>query len=98
MACPLVSDCRIKLNGRPLTGEKRVALTRVQVDLDVDLIGQCFLTFNDRNLTLINGSDFASGVNVEVALGFDASLRRVFAGDVVALEPQFRRDLPPALL
>jgi phage protein D len=92
-----VPDCRIRLDGRLLPFDKGAALTRAEVDLDADLFGQCVLTFNDPNLRLIDGTDFASGVRVEVEMGFHTRLERVFDGEVVALEPQFRRDLPPSL-
>jgi phage protein D len=71
-------------------------LTSVVVDLDVDLFGQSALVFHDPALALINGRYFSAGVAVQVELGF-AHVQPVFRGEVVALEPQFRRDLPPAL-
>src|SRR5438445_480435 len=62
-----------------------------------DLFSQCLLVFNDPKLTLINGQDFKAGVPVKVEIGFASKMSKVFEGEVVALEPQFRRDLPPAL-
>jgi phage protein D len=93
----LVPDCRVSVGGNPLTLEKDAALTRVIVDLDVDLFGQCVLEFNDPRLALINGEDFAAGTPVKVELGFGAQKGKVFEGEVVALEPLFRRDLSPSL-
>jgi phage protein D len=93
----LVPDCRISVGGSPLPLEKNAALTRVTVELDVDLFGQCVLQFNDPDLRLINGKDFAAGTAVKVELGFAPQKKRVFEGEVVALEPQFRRDLPASL-
>jgi phage protein D len=72
-------------------------LTKVEVDLDVDLFGQCVLVFNDPAQKLIDGTDFRSGTQVKVEIGFAAKLQKVFEGEVVALEPQFRRDIPPSL-
>ncbi len=91
-----IPDCKVKVDGKPLALNDDGALTRVDVDLDVDLFGQCVLTFNDPKLKLMNGSMFASGVSVKVEIGFHTKLRKVFDGEVVALEPQFRRDLPPS--
>jgi len=51
----LVPDCRVSVGGSPLRLEKGAALTRVTVDLDLDLFGQCVLQFNDPDLRLING-------------------------------------------
>src|SRR3989442_7686576 len=93
----LVPDCRVLVDGKRLPTSLQAELTRVAVDLDADLIGQCALTFNDPFLELINGTQFASGVGIQIELGFHTALRRVFEGEVVALEPQFRRDLPPSL-
>ena len=93
----LTPGCRISLSGSTLTGAKAAALTRVTVDLDVDLFGLCVLQFNDPELAMINGADFESGTPVKVELGFGSQRTKVFEGEVVALEPQFRRDLSPAL-
>ena len=93
----LTPDCKVSLAGKKLELDKDARLTRVDVDLDVDLFGQCALTFNDPKLALINGHDFKAGAQIKVELGYGARLGKVFEGEVVALEPQFRRDLPPSL-
>ena len=92
-----IPECRIRVGGTLLPVDKEAALTRAEVDLDVDLFGRCLLTFNDPKLRLIEGTDFASGVRVEVEMGFRRTMERVFDGEVIALEPQFRRDLPASL-
>ena len=93
----LVPDCKVSLGGKKLDLDKGARLTKVEVDLDVDLFGQCALVFIDPKLALINGPDFKAGAQVKVELGYGAKLGKVFEGEVVALEPQFRRDLPPSL-
>jgi len=93
----LIPDCKVSVDGKKLALDKDARLTRVDVDLDVDLFSQCSLVFNDPKLTLINGPDFKAGVPVKVEIGFASKMNKVFEGEVVALEPQFRRDLPPAL-
>ncbi len=93
----LIPNRRISIAGKRLVPEHDAALTRVLVDLDVDLVGECALVFHDPELSLINGTDFEAGVGVQVDLGFGSRLSKVFAGEVTALEPQFCRDLPPAL-
>ena len=93
----LIPDCRVSVEGQKLEPAEDAALTRVCVDLNVGLFGQCTLHFDDPKLTLINGKKFASGAAIKVEIGFAASLHKVFEGEIVALEPQFRRDLPAAL-
>jgi phage protein D len=93
----LIPDCKVSVDGKKLDTEKDAALTRVEVDLDVDLFGQCTLVFNDPQQKLINGKDFESGTAVKVEIGFASKLQKVFEGEVVALEPRFRRDSPPSL-
>jgi phage protein D len=93
----LIPDCRISVAGKKLDTAKDAALTRVDVDLDGDLFGQCVLTFNDPKMVLINGKDFKSGTAIKVEIGFHTKLKKVFEGEVVALEPVFRRDSPPSL-
>ena len=93
----LVPNCRVSLAGQHLSPDDDARLTRVSIDLDVELFGQCVLTFNDPELALIDGDKFGSGSAIKVELGFASALRKVFEGEVVALEPQFRRDSPPAL-
>jgi phage protein D len=77
--------------------QRDAALTSVNVDLDADLFGQCVLTFNDPKLQIINGKDFNSGTAVKVEIGFHTKLKKIFEGEVVALEPVFRRDSPPSI-
>lgn len=93
----LIPDCRVSVGGKKLELINDARLSRVEVDLAVDLTGQCVLTFHDPKLVLINGKDFDPGVAVKVEIGFGANMAKVFEGEVVALEPQFRRDLPPSL-
>jgi phage protein D len=92
-----IPDCRIKLGGSALSPALDAALARVEADLDVDKIGQCVLVFNDPHLSLMNGKDLECGIEVSVELGFHTQLKPVFAGEIVALEPQFRRDQPTSL-
>ena len=58
----LIPDCKVSVDGQKLELNDDAALTRVEVDLDVDLFGQCTLVFNDPKLELINGDKFQSGV------------------------------------
>ena len=55
--------CRVSVDGNPLAPEKQAALTRVTVDLDGDLFGQCSLHFNDPRLELIDGKEFGCGAD-----------------------------------
>src|SRR5215475_10240262 len=96
-AIRFIPDCKITVDGADLKPEERAALTRAVIDLDVDLFAECALVFNDPELRLIGGNLFEAGKAVRVALGFGAKKGQVFEGEVVALEPQFRRDRPAAL-
>jgi phage protein D len=87
----------VSVDGKKLDLEVDARLTRVIIDLDADLFGKCTLILNDPKLALINGKQFACGVAVKVEIGFASKLSKVFEGEVVALEPQFRRDSPPSL-
>ena len=93
----LIPACRVSVDGKKLDIDLDARLTRVEVDLDVDLFGQCVLVFNDLAQKLINGKEFQSGTPVKVEIGFGSKLAKVFEGEVVALEPQFRRDMPSSL-
>lgn len=101
MAAPdlsrLIPDCRVSLDGARLDLPTDAALVKVEVDLDAELFAQCSLLFVDPRLRLIDGASFVSGAAIRVELGFGARLLPVFEGEVVALEPQFRRDMPPSL-
>lgn len=90
-------ECRVSVGGQKLALDDDARLTRVEVDLDVDLFGQCKLVFHDPKMELINSSKFQSGTAVKVEMGFAHRLERVFEGEVVALQPSFVRDLPPSL-
>jgi hypothetical protein len=91
----LVPDCLVSVAGKKLDLDKDSALTRVDIDLDVDLFGQCVLTFHDPKLTLIDGKDFESGTAVKVEVGFHTKLKKVFEGEVVALEQEIAGSFDP---
>jgi phage protein D len=93
----LVPDCRVSVDGKKLPLHIEARLARLTVDLDAELYGSCVLVFHDPQLALINGKDFAAGAHVKVECGFARKLLTVFEGEVTALEPQFHRDVPPAL-
>lgn len=88
----LVPDWKLLVDGQALPPLEDAQLLRAVVDLDVDLFGSCALTFHDPELALINGARFACGSSVQVTSGFGHDQKTVFRGEVVALEPQFRRD------
>jgi phage protein D len=87
----------VSVGGKKLGVEQDAALTSVNVDLDSDLFGQCVLTFKDPKLQIINGQDFKSGTAVKVEIGFHTQMKKIFEGEVVALEPVFRRDWAPSI-
>ena len=60
----LIPACRVSVDGKKLAIDLDARLTRVEVDLDVDLFGQCLLVFNDPAQKLINGKEFQSGTPV----------------------------------
>lgn len=93
----LIPDCRVSVDGQKLESPDSGRLTSVQVDLDAELFGRCEIVFNDPRMELIGGKKFQSGTAVKVEIGFATRLVRVFEGEVVALEPRFVRDRPPAL-
>src|SRR5262249_37569405 len=90
-------DCRVLLAWSALKPERKAALTHNSVDHAVALLRQCATPFNAPKLALINGSDFAPGVGVGIELGLAGKCEAVFKGEVVALEPLFRRDVAPSL-
>jgi uncharacterized protein len=93
----LVPACRVSVGGQKLALDDEARLTRIEVDLDVDLFGQCKLLFHDPRMEAINSGKFQSGTAVKVEMGFAQKLARVFEGEVVALQPSFVQDRPPSL-
>ncbi|HEX4382263.1 MAG TPA: contractile injection system protein, VgrG/Pvc8 family [Myxococcales bacterium] len=90
--------CRVSVGGSPLEVADQARLVRARVELDSELLGETHLLFMDPDLAFINGTTFDSGKPVALKMGFGASAEDVFAGEVVRLEPQFRRDQPVSLL
>ena len=90
----IVPNCKVSVGGTRLEGGKEACLAKVEIDLDVDLFGQCTLDFNDSTMKLMAADEFKAGAAVKVEIGYGAALKTLFEGEVVALEPQFRRDLP----
>ena len=96
-ATPLSSTARVSVDGRRLDSEVGAMLSRVEVDLDVDLFGECILEFHDPSLKLMSGSLFGAGAAIRVELALGGQLEEVFSGEVVAAQASFRRDEPPFL-
>jgi phage protein D len=93
-----VPACRVKLDGQPLSPARAAALARSEVELDTGLFGLCRLHFVDPERELIDGEVLRAGTAVEVELGLPGRPTSLFSGEVVALEPQFRRDQPAGLV
>lgn len=93
----LIPECRVSVDGQALTADEGGSVTKIAVDLDAELFGRCEIVFNDPKMELINGAKFQSGTAIKVELGFGAKLLSIFEGEVVALEPRFRRDMPVSL-
>lgn len=92
-----VPDCKVRVEGTALSPEDDAALLRVEVELDVDLFGAAILQFHDPSLRLINGAQFRPGTTIDLSLGYGSRLGALFSGEVVAVEPAFRRDHPVSL-
>ena len=93
-----VPVCKVSVDGQPLELTARARLVRARVELDKDLIAESSLLFVDPDFEFLGGAVFKASSKITVKLGFGAQPGQVFAGEVVRLEPQFRRDEPPALL
>jgi hypothetical protein len=90
-------NCHVFVDGNRLAIDDEARLVSVDVDLDGELFGRCEVSFHDPSLKLIDGREFQSGTAVQIDLGFGSQLSRIFDGEVVCLEPRFRRDVPPSL-
>lgn|GEM_PF-1006498 len=97
-AARVVPVCKVSVDGQPLELGTQARLVRARIDVDSDLFAESSLLFMDPDLELLNGSIFAPAAKVTVKIGYGAQPGEVFGGEVVRLEPQFRRDQPPALL
>ena len=93
----LVPNCKVLVDGSPLDPPVQASLVRLSVDLDADLFAQTTLLFADPAMKLMSGTTFACGAALKVKLGYGANLETLFDGEVVRLEPQFRKDEPIAL-
>jgi uncharacterized protein len=89
--------CKISVDGQALDAVTQARLVRASVDLDAALFAQTSVLFMDPEMELINGRVFESGKSVVLKMGYGAGVQPVFSGEVVGLEPQFRRDEPVAL-
>jgi phage protein D len=90
--------CKVSVGGSPLEVGDQARLVRARVELDSDLLAETHLLFMDPELVLINGTTFDSGIPIALKMGFGSAAEDVFSGEVVRLEPQFRRDQPVSLM
>jgi phage protein D len=90
--------CKVSVGGSPMEVGDQARLVRARVELDSNLLAETHLLFMDPELALINGAVFDSGKPVALKMGFGSSAGDVFTGEVVRLEPQFRRDQPVSLM
>ena len=94
----VVPNCKVMVDGSPLDPPVQASLVRLSIDLDADLFAQTTLLFSDPQMKLIGGDTFACGAALKIKLGYGANLEQLFDGEVVRLEPQFRKDQPIALM
>lgn len=93
----IVPNGRVSVDGAVLELEQKARLEKIRIELGDQLLGRCELVFFDPRLALTNGELFGPGAAVKVELGYASRLTPVFEGEVTALEPRFRRDLPLVL-
>jgi len=97
VSAKLVPNCKVTVDGTALDPALQAGLVHLSVDLDADLFAQTTLLFADPLMKLISGTTFSCGSAVKIRLGYGANLETLFDGEVVRLEPQFRRDQPISL-
>jgi phage protein D len=94
----LTPDRRLYLDGKAVDPALAARISRVVVELADDSFNLCTLTLNDPDMSLVSGDTLTAGMGLGIELGYQGRLKLVFDGEIVALEPRFARDKPPALV
>lgn len=106
MNTALVADVSIKVNGSKLSAEQMGLLQHVEVDLGIDGPGMATIILTEKGgsqgaaLELIDGETFGLGKPLEIGFGssLEDSIKSVFKGEIVAIEPVFERGALASLV
>src|SRR5256714_6131561 len=75
----------VKVAGSPLSDATLRALTEVRVEQSLHVPDSFTLRFNDHDLSLLGGTKFDLGVEVEVGIDVTGVVTRLMTGEVTAL-------------
>jgi phage protein D len=99
---PLLPAFAISINGTPLDGPTSAHVDYVRVAQDVGLPSMFSFVIHgtddlDDEVPWVDDDLFSIGGVVDVKLGYDDRVDTVMVGEIVAVEPEFRKDGLPSL-
>ena len=99
---PLVPSFRVTLDGRPIDPEMAACVAELVVEDDLDLPGMFTVELHSREdqrgtQAWTDAEALAPGARLGIALGYGDRFDDLMAGEITALEPEFRSDGPPRL-
>ncbi len=94
----MITHWYIKVGGSDLSEELSDALISGEVDDSLDLPDMFTLQVRDPKLRWVDGSLFALGSALEVAVKTPGGSAKLMSGEITGLEPNFPRDAAPYLV
>jgi phage protein D len=82
-------DYQVKVDDETIKSSESAEITNITVDLEVDKLDMCSITFVDAARNVLKGARHKVGDKMEVQLGYDTGTKPLFLGELVALEPSW---------
>ncbi|GMU40217.1 MAG: type IV secretion protein Rhs [Chloroflexota bacterium] len=85
MVAEAIAAYKVKVSGSPLSTEAEGKLSFIRVEESLSLPSSFTLRFTDPEFTLLDGTTFAIGTEVEISFGWGTSLTTVMRGEITGV-------------
>ena len=84
----------VKVDDEEIKSASGVEVSSIVVDLEVDKLDMCTLSFNDTARGVLSGARHKIGDSMQVDLGYADGMKTLFLGEAVSLEPRWPEGAP----
>jgi uncharacterized protein len=91
------ADWAVKIDDEELKSATGAEIVSIVIDLEVDKLDMCTVTFDDNANEVLKGARHKIGDSMQVDLGYADGVKTLFLGEAVALEPRWGEGAIPVL-
>ena len=84
----------VKIDDETIKTSAGVEVMGIDIDLEVDKLDMCTVTFNDTAQNVLKGARHKIGDSMQVDLGYQDKVTTLFLGEAVSLEPMWPEGAP----